>query len=81
MRYEEFAPLFGHHCFAVTARASFVGTLHPIPGSKSAVSMTKLPHGLAAEIGSAVNGVTALNVDEITLCDRISNRKDDDESE
>lgn len=55
-------PLFGKNTIAHTSVGrEFVGTLGPIAGSTSTVTMTPLPDNLAAQYPFAINGVKALD--------------------
>jgi hypothetical protein len=61
-------PLFGHQVVAHTSMGKeFVGTLEPISGSSSTVSLVPLPAAVAAQYQFAINGVNAIDVDVIVF--------------
>ena len=68
-------PLFGQQCIAVAGTRSFIGTLQPVPDSKSTVSMTKLSDADGAPYPFAINGVAALDAGSITFAQRLTDYK------
>jgi hypothetical protein len=61
-------PLFGKHVVAhTTVGKEFVGTLEPISGSTSTVTMVPLPADVAAHYLFAINGVKALDTGAIAF--------------
>jgi hypothetical protein len=56
-------PLFGHNVVVHTSVGKeFVGTLGPIDGSTSSVTLAPLPSDVAVNYSFAINGVSALDV-------------------
>ncbi|MBD5656694.1 MAG: hypothetical protein IAI50_16165 [Candidatus Eremiobacteraeota bacterium] len=61
-------PLFGHNVVvATTVGKEFVGTLEPIPGSTSSVTLKPLSDDAASSFAFAINGVDALDIGVISF--------------
>jgi hypothetical protein len=66
-------PLFDHEVVAHTSFGKeFVGTLKPISGSASTVTLTPLPASTAAQYPFAINGVNAIDVGAIAFMQDLS---------
>jgi hypothetical protein len=61
-------PLYNHQVVAHTSIGKeFVGTLEPIAGSASTVTLVPLPANVAAQYQFAINGVNAIDVGSIVF--------------
>ena len=66
-------PLFDHQVVAHTSIGKeFVGTLQPIAGSTSTVSLIRLPAAVASQYLFAINGVNAIDVGAIVFMQDLS---------
>jgi len=66
-------PLFDHQVVAHTSIGKeFVGTLRPIAGSTSTVSLIPLPAAVASQYLFAINGVNAIDVGAIVFMQDLS---------